>query len=286
MSDWKKAGEIAAKAREYGRQLVNEGAKTLDIAEAIEAKVVELGGKPAFPCGVSINHIAAHASPMPGETTILKRGDVVKLDLGAHINGCVADTACTIEVGSNENKDLILASKEALEEAIKHVKVGVKVSEIGRVIHKVINSYGFSPIKNLSGHGIKEWVVHHELTIPNFDNGDTRQLKEGMHVAIEPFATTGKGLITEGKASGIYAINNIRNVRSFEARKLLKHIQEEYQTLPFHIRWLKAPNVNFLVRVLEREGVLRTYPQLVEESKGLVSQAEHSIEVGKGVYTN
>ncbi len=286
MDDWHKAGEIAGKAREYGKQLVKDGALALDIAEAIEAKITELGGKAAFPCGVSINHIAAHASPLPGEQTIIKKGDVVKLDLGCHINGCVADTACTVEPSSNENKDLILASKEALDEAIKHVKPGVMLHEIGKVIHDTINRYGFSPIKNLSGHGIGEWIVHHGITIPNFDNGDKRKLEEGMHIAIEPFATTGKGLVTEGKPSGIYAITNPRNIRNFEARKLLINLDKEYRTLPFHIRWIKVANVNFLIRLLEKEGILRTYPQLVEESKGLVSQHEHSLEVGKGVYTN
>lgn len=285
MSDWYKAGEIAGKAREYGKTLVRDGITALEVAEKIEAKIIELGGKPAFPCGVSINHIAAHASPLPGEATMLKKGDVVKLDLGCHINGCVADTAVTVEASSNENKDLVDASKAALDEAIKYAKPGARINEIGKVIHDVIKGYGFSPIKNLSGHGIDEWIVHHGITIPNFDNGDRRELKEGMHIAIEPFATTGKGLVTEGKASGIYAISNPRNIRSFEARKLLRQLDEEYKTLPFHIRWIKMPNARFLINLLVRDGVLRTYPQLVEDSKGLVSQHEHSIEIGKGIYT-
>lgn len=276
MDDWQKAGEIAAKAREYSKELVKEGVLALEIAEKIEDKIVELGGKPAFPVSIAINHVAAHYAPQIGDMTKIAKGDLVKVDLGCHINGCIADTSITIEVNSNKNKDLIKAAEAALDEAVKYATPGRKIGEIGRAIHDVISSYGFSSVKNLSGHGLSEYIVHHGITIPNYDNNDSKKLEEGMKIAIEPFATDGKGLVIESKQSGIYSIDNIRPTRNFEARKLLMKIHEDYMTLPFSVRWLDFKNVNFLIRLLERDGILRSHPVLVEESHGLVSQAEHT----------
>src|SRR3989344_4613497 len=150
MKDWIKSGEIAGKARGYSRILVKENASLKDVAEKIENKIIELGGKCAFPFDLSINEMAAHYSPDINDKSIFRKGDLVKIDIGVHVNGCVTDTALTLEVGSNENKKLIDASENALKEAINIVKSGVKVNEIGRVIKEVINEHGFSPIVNLS----------------------------------------------------------------------------------------------------------------------------------------
>ena len=280
---FEKAGKIAAEARAFGKSLCKENVLCLEIAEKIEGRMRELGGEPAFPVDVSINYIAAHASPLEHDTTRLKKGDVVKLDIGVHVEGCVVDTAVSVEVGSNNNIKLIEAVEVALENAIKIVKDGVKVSEIGKVIQETIMKYGFSPIKNLSGHGLKEYEVHAGLTIPNYDNGDKRELKEGMIVAIEPFATNGVGEVKEGKKSGVYGLIEKKPVRVQSARAVLEHIEKNFKTLPFAARWLnkKFKNINFLLRVLENEGIIKQYSQLPEKSKGIVSQAEHSMIVEK-----
>lgn len=279
MDNWEKSGKIAAEARAYGLKLMKEGALILEIAEKIEKKIVELGGKPAFPVDVSINHMAAHACPFKDETTTLKKGDVVKLDMGVSVEGCVTDTARTVEIETDNYKELIKASEEALNEAIKIIKPGVKVREIGKVIQDKIQSYGFSPIRNLSGHGLGEYQVHTGLTIPNYDNGDERVLSKGMKVAIEPFATTGEGKVIEGKPSGVFGLIGKKPIRNVNARKVLSFIEKEYKTLPFAARCLDFPNINFILRILEKEGVIKQYTQLPEKGRGIVSQAEDSIVV-------
>ena len=169
---YRKAGKIAKQAREYGKSLCVEGALALDIAEKIEAKIRELGGELAFPCDVSINDVAAHYSPIVGDKLKLKKGDLVKLDLGAHVDGYIADTAVTVEVGTDERQDLIKASEEALKNAIAIIKPGVSLGEIGKVIEETITKYGFRPVKNLSGHGLERYNIHSEpvsythLTLP------------------------------------------------------------------------------------------------------------------------
>ena len=281
MNDWEKAGKIAAEALELGKKLVKVDVSLLEVAEKIEAKIVELDGKPAFPVNLSINHIAAHYTPFPGDTLRFVQGDLVKIDVGAHVNGAIGDTAATIDLGNN--KELVKASEEALNSAIKIFKPGTKFREIGRVIQEKIKEHGFVPIVNLSGHGLDLYNLHAGITVPNYDNGDEKVLQEGQILAIEPFATSGEGKIMEGKPSGIYRLDQIRPVRDANARKILKFIAEEYKTLPFAKRWVikKFPTAAFALRILENERILAQYPQLPEKTKALVSQAEHTVKVAE-----
>ena len=285
IEDWKKAGHITAKIREYGKEQIKIGASLLKITEKIEAEIYKLGGKPAFPVQISVNNIAAHYNPSNNEVYTFKNGDLVKLDAGVHVNGCIGDTAITVDVGdgNKENKELIDAAEYALKEAIKVVKPETRLGEIGKVIEDCITERGFKPVRNLSGHEIKKYEEHAGLNIPNFDNKDKRELKEGQIIAIEPFATTGVGLIEEGKDSEIYKAVKQKSTRDSIARDILLKIIADYRNLPFAKRWLigKFPEfkVNYALKLLEREDILYRYNQLVEKSNGLVSQAEHTILV-------
>ncbi len=286
MNDWQKSGKIAREAREYALTLAKVGARHLDIVEAVEKKIVELGGKPAFPMDVSVNHMAAHVTPKVDDTHVLQKGDLVKLDIGTHVNGCVADTAVTVEIGTTQWKELIAASEQALKAAIEQCTPGNQIRSIGRAIHQTITSYGFKAITNLSGHGLGEWIVHDDPTIPNFDNGDTTQLVEGQHIAIEPFATTGIGVVGAGKPCGVYMIQQVKPVRLQSLRAALGYFMTEFNTLPFCARWIKhVPNYQFALRQLEKEGILKQYTDLPEKSGGMVSQAEHTVEIGTGQIT-
>jgi len=276
MKDWIKAGEIASEVLEYGKNLIKKDKSILDIIENVEGKIFQLGGKPAFPAQISINEIAAHYSPVKEDFSI-KESDIAKLDVGVHVNGAIGDNAVTV----GNNKELIQASRDALNEAIKIIQIGTKLRDIGKVINQTISSYGFNPVKNLTGHSIDIYEQHSGLSIPNYDNGDNFKLEKGMIIAIEPFATTGIGMIEEGKDSGIFKLEKIRNVRTQISKEILDFIVEEYKTLPFTKRWLlkKFPEfkVNFALNNLEKEGIIDQYKQLPEKSKGLVSQAEHTL---------
>jgi methionyl aminopeptidase len=285
MDNWIKAGKIASEAREYGRSLVVVGANLLEVTEKIEAKIIELGGKIAFPAQLSRNSTAAHYNAVVNDKTIFLEGDLVKLDVGAHVDGAIGDTACTIDLGNNSK--LVKASEDALKAAIETAKPGVEVREIGKAINKVISAAGFSPIKNLGGHGLGEYQIHTSPSIPNFDNGDKTVLKEGDHIAIEPFATDGSGVVVEGAGSEVYLFQGKKPIRSLMARKIMKYIETEYNGLPFAKRWIakKFTGVNVAFVLLERAGAIYHYPRLVEKKKGMVSQSEHSLIVGGPVTT-
>jgi len=281
MDDWQKAGKIAAQVLEYGKKLVKINENILEVVEKIENEIIKNGAFPAFPVNVSINDMAAHFTPNDEKDLVFKENDLVKLDVGVHVNGFIGDNALTIDLG--DNKDLLKASQLALNEAVKLAKPGIKIHEIGKIIEKTIKEFGFNPIRNLSGHGIEQYEQHSGLTIPNYDNDDNLELEESQVIAIEPFATNGMGLVQDGKPSNIFKVVNVKPIRDNISRDVLRYIIQEYKTLPFAKRWLfkkfDSFKVNFALRNLERESILHNYPQLPEKSQGLVSQHEHTIRV-------
>lgn len=276
--DWKKAGKIASEALEFGRLLIVKGAKLLDVCEKIDKKIIELGGKPAFPAQISLNSTAAHFCPEKDDSTVFT-DQLAKLDIGVEVNGAIGDTACTVDL-SNKNTALVNASRDALNSAIRIIRPGTTLREIGKAIHKTITDAGFTPVVNLSGHGLDYYDIHSHPTIPNYDNGDDSKLEEGMIFAIEPFATTGSGKVQDSGTATIFVQVDKKPIR--EGREILKKI-EEYNGLPFAKRWLKFPEMKLRVtlRMFEQLGIIRSFPPLVDTGKGLVSQAEHTVLVTK-----
>jgi methionyl aminopeptidase len=273
-----RAGKIASDVRKFAKSIIKKDMLLLEIAEKIENKIIELKGKPAFPTNLSINDIAAHYTPSHNDET--KAHGLLKVDFGVHVNGWVADTAFSIDLeNSEENKKLIEASEKALENATKIINEKISTNKIGETIQETIESYGFSPVINLSGHEMKKYDLHAGVTIPNINDGKNVILKKGLY-AIEPFATKGNGKVYDGKPSGIYMLINEKNVRSQIAREILEFIQEKYETLPFCSRWIVkkfGPMALFGLKQLEEIGNLHHFAQLVESSHNNVSQAEHTI---------
>ncbi|MEK6757979.1 MAG: type II methionyl aminopeptidase, partial [Nanoarchaeota archaeon] len=260
-----RAGKIASQVREFTKTIIKKNVPLLKIAEKIEDKIVELGGKPAFPVNLSMNEIAAHYTPAHDDQTLAS--GLLKIDLGVHIDGWTADTAFSMDLeNSEENKKLIRASEEALENAIKITKEKITASEIGKTIQETTEANGFSPVINLSGHEMQKYELHSGLTIPNVDDNRNIKLKKGLY-AIEPFATTGSGRVHDGKPSGIYILIDEKNPRSPIAIEVLELIQKEYLTLPFCSRWVVkklGTKAMFGLRMLEENGNLHHFSQLVE----------------------
>ena len=288
LEDLKKASEITKKAKREAEKLLKPGESIYNIAETIEQKIIDLGGFPSFPVNISINNIAAHYTPTINDNTILKDGDVVKIDFGAQVNGYCMDTAFTIEINDNKYKDLIEASKKALENVKKIIRKDIEISEIGKVIENTIKSYNYNPIYNLSGHKIEQYILHSKITIPNYDNKSKIKLNEGIY-AIEPFATNGVGFVKEGKPSGIYSIISDKPIRDPNIKKFFQEIYNKYKTLPFAYRWLYKEynnkiNLKLFIEYLKKNGNIYEYPVLVEQSNGIVTQFETTFYIYDRVY--
>lgn len=277
-----KAGHIATQAVAYGKSIVKKDMHLCELAELIEKKIVALGGKPAFPVNLSMNDIAAHATPSYDSEE--KAHGLLKVDIGVHVDGWIADTAFSVDLDDNDlHKRLIHAAEHALASAVDVMREGVELRAIGAAVEESIIGHGFVPVHNLSGHGITQYDVHAGLTIPNYDNGSTGALVEGVY-AVEPFSTNGHGRVRDGKPSGIYQLLKGGVVRDRTAREVLMFIDEHYQTLPFCSRWIHAhfgTRGLLALRQLEQAGVLHQFAQLMEVSGGIVAQAEHTLIVDK-----
>ena len=264
----------------FGKELIKKNAKLLDVCNKIENKILELGAKPAFPVQISCNDIAAHYCPEDNDENVFS-DQLVCLDVGVHVDGCIGDNACSVDLSGN-NKELVKASEEALKAAIETVKAGVSLGKIGKAIEGAITGFGFKPVRNLSGHCLDSFNIHAPPTIPNFDTKDETKLEKGMVIAIEPFATNGAGLIGEKGEPTVFALHGKKSVRVGFVRNVLKQI-EGYNGLPFTTRWLtknfSEAQVKYALNQLKQLEILREYPPLVEKNNGLVSQAEDSLLV-------
>jgi len=279
---YKQAGEIAKQIKSYAKTIIKPQSSLKEIAEKIENKIIELGGKPAFPTNLSINEQAAHVTPSYNDDN--EAQGLLKVDIGVQIDGYIADTAFSIDLeNSEENKNLIKAAESALKSALETISLKTPINKIGEKIEKAITEKNAEPIRNLSGHLLDEYELHAGVTIPNYNNNQKIEIEEGAY-AIEPFATSGHGAVRDGKPSGIYRLENENQVRDYFAREVLKFIKEEYQTLPFCSRWLvKKFSTRALIALkrLEEANIIHQYPQLIEKNNGKVAQAEDTVIITK-----
>ena len=276
LEKYRKAGSILNSVIQDAKRKVDADVPLIEVAEFVEGSIRSRGAQPAFPCNLSLNRMAAHFTPGPKDQSTFGES-MVKLDIGVHVDGYIADAAVTVDLSGHP--ELVEASKAALDAAIELVSPGVNTAQLGAAIENAIAGYGFKPVANLTGHGLRRFSAHDEPIIPNkaIDQGAT--LKEGDIIAIEPFATDGSGRISESSIVEIFGFSGRRPVRSPQAREVLKEIQEQYNTLPFARRWLTGGRIDYSLTQLLRSGIIHSYPVLWEVEGALVSQAEHTVIV-------
>jgi methionyl aminopeptidase len=281
LENYRRAGKLVAEVREEVRLMVKPGETLLAIAEAAEGLIVQKGGKVAFPCNVSVNQIAAHFSPPANDDTRVGENDLVKVDVGGHIDGYIADTAFTVATGTMAG--MVQAVEHVLEEEIKAVKPGIDVGEIGGVVEETAKAAGFKPIRNLTGHSLSRWDLHAGLTIPNVKEKTDQVLNVGDVVALEPFITDGAGFVEDQKQVYIFRYLFDRPVRMRMTRELLRDVKRNYNNLPFAERWLAKRMSKLRLELTLRElvgvGALHPYHVLKERGDGFVAQAEHTVIV-------
>jgi methionyl aminopeptidase len=283
-----KAGKIAAQVREEARRKYHVGSTLFEICETFEAKIRTLGAQPAFPVNASLNEIAAHYTAEPNDMTTVKEGDILKIDIGVHVDGYIADTAVTVCYDA-KYESLTKSAEMALAEAVRMARANTKASDIGKAIENIISRLGFRPIQNLSGHSLQQYTIHAGKSIPNiWTIGSSFALMPNEAYAIEPFATTkdGSGLVQDGKVRNIFGITSRKPSKDADADQLLETIWNRYRTLPFALRWLtdahEEAKLRRLVDVLIKKKNVHAYPILVEGRGRMVVQAEHTLIPNEG----
>jgi methionyl aminopeptidase len=281
---FKLSGKILREAREEIKSFVREGMPIIDVCEKAESLIKKKGARPAFPCNVSINEVAAHFTSPPNDSRRVPEDSVVKVDIGAHVDGYVTDTAVTVCL-SHEHEDLAETAETALKAAVESIKPGLSASKLGEVIENTIKSRGFKPISNLSGHQVGRYIVHTGTSIPNVSQFSLTKIKLGGVYAIEPFVTLpdAVGKVENGGESTIFRFIKSRSLKNPHAKQLLRFIEENFRTLPFAERWLKGVVPDQYHREAFNEllnsKALMYYPVFIEESRKTVAQAEHTVMI-------
>ena len=281
IEDYLKAGKIAGEVRENVRKKNWVGSTLLEICEYVESEIIKRGAKCAFPVNTSLNEVAAHYTAEPNDPKTVSDADLVKIDLGAQVNGYIADTAVTVNYDTQYDS-LVQAAENALQAAMSMIKVGVKSKDVGRKIQNTIMDMGFKPIANLSGHSLDQYTIHAGKTVPNMWTIGSFSFSENEAFACEPFVTTKNalGFVRNGKIKNIYALVSRKKTKDDEADKLLEYIWNNFNMLPFALRWIvkewEEKEARKMLDFLIKKKVVKAYAILVEANGKTVAQAEHT----------
>lgn len=290
-----KAQKILFEVLDLIPQVVFVGSKLIEIVEKVEQKIEELGGTWAFPMNIAIGNIAAHYTPLTGESTTIPRDDIVKVDLGISVDGYILDKAFSLYFGEDaEKKALIETANEALEIALKSIKADSPIADVASAVYDFVKSRGFKVISNLHGHRIERWRLHTDKDVPIDPNAAVEGVfREGEIYAIEVFVTNGEGFAYPSDDIRIYSLPSIfaeapsrfkLPIHLRDVREVFFWILKNRRTLPTSIRHLNKvfnhATVKIALSVLDQNGLIVKYPVLKEKT-GSVAQAEETIRIKK-----
>ena len=197
----RRSGHIVRQVLDAVKEVVTPGVTTMELERVAEARIKDLGAKPAFkgyydyPCVLctSINNEIVHG--IPSERRVLKAGDIVSIDTGVVLDGYYGDAAITVPVGSevtSELQKLLEVTRESLYRGIEAARIGNTVGDVGAAVQKVVEANGFSVVREFVGHGIGT-KLHEEPQVPNYGTpGSGPKLGDGMVLAIEPMVNVGR----------------------------------------------------------------------------------------------
>ena len=283
--EYVEAGRIARETLKLSLELVEEGALLIDIAEKLEGYILSRGARPAFPVNISINEVAAHYSPSVSDESRIPPGSVVKVDVGVHVDGYIVDAALTIPL-DRRWAPLAEAAREALRAALLTLRNNSPVNDVAKSISTSIESRGYKPVRNLTGHMVSRYVLHAGKSIPNVPDSALSRARvfSGEAYAVEPFATTGEGYVVERGESHIYRVTSTKKLQGDPGlNEYLELLWREYKGLPFSERWLERLGITLkdLHQLVKARRVYH-YPRLVEVTGSPVSQFEDTVIILEG----
>ncbi len=288
IQEYIKAGKAVIAAKKLASRIIKPGVSFLEIANKCENEIYNNGCELAFPINMSLNEIAAHYSPPIDDTTVVPEKGLLKIDLGSHCNGFIADSAITINLDEDPKlQNYIDAAEEGLEAAIENFKPGVKLYELGEAIADKILARGLRPVTNLGGHELKQFNLHAGPFIPNYrERAHDTVLAPGDAYACEPFTTSGIGKVVNGKQSYIFRfLKRVKKNMPYDEMGYMNKIEKATLNLPFSPRLLENKNVlpkDKIKRIIDtflRKKILDQYRILIERTGEPVAQQEHTIVI-------
>ena len=275
-----KVGKIHKEVCEKVKPLIKPGEKLLDITKKIESIIQEYDVSLAFPVNLQLNNLV-HYTPLPEDEIVLKDDDLVKVDIGLHIDGYIADGAFTVTFDNNY-QDMVDFTEKTLKKVLTDLKPGMLISEIGKRLDEEMKNSKYKIIRNLQGHQLKQWELHSTKSVPVFKTESKNKLEIGEAYAVEIFITDGDGWINASNKALIYAITKVTvPVRNPKVKKLILKIKKRRKSFPFSERYiydhLKYSKVDFFL-LKKTENILE-YPILVENPNSKIAQFEDVIFV-------
>ncbi|KAI0152877.1 methionine aminopeptidase 2-like protein [Xylariaceae sp. FL1272] len=303
LSDYRQAAETHRQVRQWAQKNIKPGQTLTEIANGIEDSVRRLVGHDGlsegdaivagmgFPTGLNLDHIAAHYSPNAGNKTVLQQSNVMKVDIGVHVNGRIVDSAFTMAFDPMYD-NLLAAVKDATNTGVKEAGIDVRLGELGERIQEAMESYEceingttypVKSIRNLSGHTILHYSIHGTKSVPIVKSADTTKMEEGDVFAIETFGSTGNGYVHDEGEVSHYALKSDApkvDLRLSSAKSLLNVIKKNFSTLPWCRRYLdRLGQEKYLLGLnnLVQSGIVEDYPPLVDKKGSYTAQFEHTI---------
>ncbi|RYP00033.1 hypothetical protein DL764_006633 [Monosporascus ibericus] len=322
LSDYRQAAEAHRQVRQWAQKIIKPGQTLTEIANGIEDSVRRLVGHDGlsegdaiiagmgFPTGLNLDEIAAHFSPNAGNKTVLQQNNVMKVDIGVHVNGRIVDSAFTMAFDPMYD-NLLAAVKDATNTGVREAGIDVRLGELGGLIQEAMESYEceingtvypIKPIRNIGGHTIVPYSIHGTKSVPAVKTDDTTKMEEGDVFAIETFGSTGNGWVYDQGEVSHYALRSDAptvDLRLSSAKSLLNTIKKNFGTLPFCRRYLdRLGQEKYLLGVwhaqsldmylerltigqlnnLVKSGIVEDYPPLIDKKGSYTAQFEHKFE--------
>ncbi|KAF2806274.1 peptidase M24A, methionine aminopeptidase [Mytilinidion resinicola] len=303
LSDYRQAAETHRQVRQWAQKHIKPGQTLTEIANGIEDSIRRLVGHDGlsegdaliagmgFPTGLNLDNIAAHYSPNAGCKKVLQQNNVMKVDIGVHVNGRIVDSAFTMAFDPMYD-NLLAAVKDATNTGVREAGIDVRLGELGGYIQEAMESYEceingttypIKPIRSLCGHTILPYSIHGTKSVPAVKTNDMTKMEEGDMFAIETFGSTGNGRCVDQGEVSHYALR--RNAPKVDlhlssAKLLLGTITQNFGTLPFCRRYLdRIGQEKYLLGLsnLVKSGIVEDYPPLVDKKGSYTAQFEHTI---------
>ena len=298
------ASVIANKALQAVIDAVKEGADIYDLCQLGDkvvtdecAKIYNKADKDgnfitkgsAFPTAISPNDISGHFSPLKADSFALKAGDLVKIDLGCHIDGYIALAAHTVVVGAaqvtGKVADAMHACHAAIEGALRTLKVGATNDEVTATIAAIAKAYDIEPLHGVLSHELKKAEIETNGVIAHRTSPEERvqsfQFQPNQVYCLDMVMTTGEGRCKESDIrTTIYrrASENEHLVKTQSAKKFVSEARRRFPDLPFSLRAFEdAGAARAGVSEAKRHGLLHEYPVIKERDNATIVQFKYTV---------
>merc|ERR1712232_1458476 len=243
----------------------------------------------AFPTCISVNEIVGHFSPLKGESSALKNGDLVKIDMACHIDGFIAAAAHTILVGEDKvedrRADVVHAAWNAAEAALRLVQAGNKNTQITEVFSKVAAEYNCKPVQGVKSHQLKKHVIDGNRCILNVETQEEKneefEFEQNEVYCIDVVMSTGEGKPREADyKSTVFkrAVETQYNLKTQKARQFISEVNRRFPALPFTLRAIEDQQVALIgVSEAKRHELIEEYHVLKEKPNEFVAQFKFTV---------